>query len=527
MKRMSLGLWLAAAATLVVTGMTPAGQAAAADPSGPELLDAPALLDAKCSVCHARTPGGGLFRIQDQRKTPEGWSMTIERMQKWHGVELAEAEEASLVKYLADTAGLAPEEAAPFRYALERRTVVETPDDADLATMCARCHSYARPALQRRPEAEWRRLVNMHLGQWPTLEYQAGSRERKWWELASGALPARLAAKWPLDSAAWTRWRRHRPADLAGTWQVAGHRPGRGDYRGTLTVSHDAGADRYGLAYRLTWEDGATQQASGGAVLYTGYEWRGAVALGDERISEVLQLSAKGDRLEGRWFVDGQDGLGGDMVAVRGSNAIAAVSPAALKVGETRRVTITGSGLGGAVSLGAGVRIDKVVSATADAVTVIASAAPKAKPGRRAVTVGTAKAPGLLAVYDALTAIRVEPPTMLARTGGNGGPLPPALAQFEAVGYSGELRIGAMPAKWSSLGFDATAEHDQDAVFGGGLSATGLFTPAEAGPNPRRGGGNNVANLLIKAEVADGAGTLAGTAHLIVSPQRWNDALIR
>ncbi|CAA7611365.1 Quinohemoprotein amine dehydrogenase subunit alpha [Candidatus Terasakiella magnetica] len=525
MKRMSLGLRFAAWASLALAALMPAHEAHAAEPSGP------ALLNAKCSTCHARSETGALFRIDAQRKTPEGWMMTIDRMQKWHGVILTEAEEATLIKHLADTRGLAPEEAAPFRYAVERRTLVETPDDSDLAAMCARCHSYARVGLQRRAEGEWRRLAHMHLGQWPTLEYQSLSRDRKWWELASGELPGKLAAKWPLVSEAWTAWQRHPTASLAGRWRVAGHRPGKGDYQGVLTIGRGNGEDRYSLDYQLTWADGTVERASGGAVLYTGYEWRGAVTLGNERVSEVLRLSPDGTRLHGRWFVDGQDAIGADMVAVRGKAVIAALSPAYLKAGETRRITIAGSGLGGTVSLGADVRIDKIETATAETVTVIASAQAKAKPGLRDVAVGTAKASGALAVYDAVSSVRVEPETMLARLGGGGAPVPVAPAQFEAVAYmaapEGEIRIGPMPAKWSAAGFDETAIHDEDARFGGVVSASGLFTPAEAGPNSKRNGNNNVANLLIKAEIGDGARVVEGKAHLIVAPQRWNDAAIR
>ena len=45
--------------------------------------------------------------------------------------------------------------------------------------LCARCHSYARVALQRRDAAEWLKLVHFHLGQYPTTEYQAGGRDRE------------------------------------------------------------------------------------------------------------------------------------------------------------------------------------------------------------------------------------------------------------------------------------------------------------------------------------------------------------
>ncbi|EME68092.1 quinohemoprotein amine dehydrogenase subunit alpha [Paramagnetospirillum caucaseum] len=504
---------------LASAGLASAPSVQAKEPS------AEAVLNTKCSTCHPRTATGGLFRIDEQRKSPEGWAMTVRRMRQWHGVILTDAETRNLVKHLADRQGLAPEEAEPFRYALERRTVVESPDDADLATLCARCHSYARAGLQRRTAAEWRRLAHMHLGQWPTAEYQALARDRKWWETVSGPLPEKLAAKWPIDSTAWKTWKARPSPNLAGDWAVAGHRPGKGDYWGRMEVKRSA-ADSYRLSYRLTWADGSTETGEGRSVVYTGFEWRGSTRLGAEQVSEVLRASADGGRLEGRWYLDDQDAVGATMVAVRGKQAIAGLSPAALKAGETTRLVISGNALAREVSLGDGLKVDKVIAATPDSVTLMVSASAGAAAGMREIAVGKAKAP--LMVYDRIASLKVEPETMVARLGGNGGPVPHAPAQFDAVAYTADnLRIGPVPAKWSVGNFDETAEHDQDAKFGGVLRPNGLFMPADAGPNPARKNLNNIANLLIKAEVAEGGATVEGSARLVVAPQRWNDAEIR
>lgn len=504
---------------LAFAGLVSAPSVQAREPS------AEAVLNAKCSTCHPRTATGGLFRIDEQRKSPEGWAMTVRRMRQWHGLILTDSEAQNVVKYLADRQGLAPEEAEPFRYALERRTVVESPDDADLATLCARCHSYARVGLQRRTAAEWRRLAHMHLGQWPTAEYQALARDRKWWEIVSGPLPEKLAAKWPLDSAAWKAWKTHRSPNLSGSWTVAGHRPGKGDYWGRMEVKRSA-PDSYRLSYRLTWADGSTGTGEGRSVVYTGFEWRGSTKLSGEQVSEVLRSSADGNRLEGRWYLDDQDAIGASMIAVRGKEAIAGLSPAALKAGETTRLVISGNGLAKNLSLGDGLKVEKVISATDEAVTVLVSASAGAPTGTREISVGKAKT--ALVVYDRIATLKVEPETMVARLGGNGGPVPPAPAQFDAVAYTADnLRIGPVPAKWSVGNFDETAEHDQDARFGGVLRPDGLFMPAGAGPNPARKNLNNIANLLIKAQVAEGSATVEGSARLVVAPQRWNDAEIR
>ncbi|CAA7612321.1 quinohemoprotein amine dehydrogenase subunit alpha [Magnetospirillum sp. SS-4] len=519
MKYTSWRFLAAMVAVLTLSGLASARQAEAREPS------AEALLNAKCSACHPRTRSGGLFRVDEQRKSPEGWAMTVRRMREWHGLIVSEAEEQVLVKHLADRQGLAPSESAPFRYGLERRTLVESPDDPELAVLCARCHSYARVGLQRRTAPEWRRLAHMHLGQWPTAEYQAMSRDRRWWEIISGELPDKLAAKWGFDSTAWTEWKTHRGPDLSGSWAVSGHRPGKGDFHGRMEVRR-AAADSYRMTYSLTWADGSATAGEGRSVVYTGYEWRGATRLGDERISEVFQASADGRRLEGRWYLDDQDAVGADMVAVRGKGAIAGLSPAAVKAGGSARIVVSGKDLGKTAIAGDGLKVDKVISATADSLTLQVSADPSAAAGPREIVIGKAKA--RLMVYDRIASVKVEPDTMVARLGGNGGPVPPAHAQFDAVAYTaGGLRIGPVPAEWSVANFDEIAEHDQDARFGGVLRPDGRFVPADAGPNPARRGNNNIANLLVKATVTDGGATIGGTAHLFVAPQRWNDAEIR
>ena len=76
----------------LVTGLAMAGSAAADDK----------LLADKCAGCHSIEGSDALTRISEQRKTPEGWVMTLFRMAQVHGVELNEAERRTLVKHLAE-----------------------------------------------------------------------------------------------------------------------------------------------------------------------------------------------------------------------------------------------------------------------------------------------------------------------------------------------------------------------------------------------------------------------------------------
>jgi len=146
--------------------------------------------------------------------------------------------------------------------------------------------------------------------------------------------PARLAALYPLTSPAWSAWQGREKRDASGSWRVVGHRPGMGDYEGRMSVVRSA-ADEYAVTLDLRYADGTKASGKGTAVIYTGYEWRGSLDLGNEKTSQVLALSEDGQELSGRWFLTDSDVLGADMYAVRdgGPPRILAVEPPFLKSG--------------------------------------------------------------------------------------------------------------------------------------------------------------------------------------------------
>ncbi|MDH3692711.1 MAG: quinohemoprotein amine dehydrogenase subunit alpha, partial [Gammaproteobacteria bacterium] len=231
--------------------------------------EAKALLNARCAACHQATDDGGLSRINEVRKTPEAWDMTLVRMMLVHGVQITADERHTLAKYLADSQGLAPAETQGWRYVLERRgNVMESPPDADLAVMCARCHSYARTALQRRDTEDWLKHVHFHLGQWPTIEYQALGRDRNWWEIASTSVPEKLGELYPLNTSEWSEWQERDKVDLSGAWRVVGHQPGKGSYQGTLTVT-GSGDDQYKVSMDINYASGDKASGEGNAIVYT------------------------------------------------------------------------------------------------------------------------------------------------------------------------------------------------------------------------------------------------------------------
>ncbi|MBB1487366.1 quinohemoprotein amine dehydrogenase subunit alpha [Oceanospirillum sp. D5] len=504
---------------------------------------AESIIRSNCLACHSEQQAepAQFSRISHQRKTPEGWLMTIARMQIMHGLQISNEDRRTLVKYLSDKQGLAPEETAGSRYAMERRlNTMESFDSAEFAEMCARCHSGARVALQRRPAGEWEHLVHFHLGQWPSLEYQALSRDREWFELALNNMVPALAKDYPLKSQSWQQWQQTDKPELGGSWSFAGQMPGKGDVHGQMQIT-SAGNDEYQVRITGQYADGSPLKGKGSAIVYTGYEWRANLTfegVGQEKIKmrQVFAASKEGDQLTGRMFAAVHDEMGMDFSAVRQQSQpdLIAVQPAYIKAGTRQTITLVGNNLGTDVSLGEGVSVEKVVLRDANKLVLQVRAAKDSEPGARQVTVGQAGGASLT-VYDRISSVKVVPEYSVARVGGNGGSTPKYNAHFQAEawasgadgkpGTADDLRIGYVPAKWHVEPFDAQAKADNDVHFTGRMNAsTGMFTTASAGPNPeRRMSTNNAGNLKVVASVKDGGQKLTGDGQLIVTVQRWNN----
>jgi quinohemoprotein amine dehydrogenase len=487
----------------------------------------PALVRTYCAGCHRETSRGQFDRISSIRKSPEGWVMTVFRMHNVHGVALPERERDAIVRHLADTQGLAPSESAAGRFALERRpNVRDLVVDSELDRMCGRCHTNARVSLQRRDAAEWLKLAHTHVGQWPSLEYQASGRDRPWWHIATTRLPGALATLYPFASPAWSAWRSRPAHDLSGRWIIAGRVPGRGAYYGTAQI-RSTGDGAYAATYSLHTVDGRTIVGTSSALLYTGYEWRGRASFDGRDTREVFAASEDGTRIAGRWFDADHAEDGGDWLAVRADAApqVVAVEPQAVRAGTTATVVLVGPTLDdvSSVEVGAGIAAS-IVERSPGALRVRLVIPKDAAPGRHRVAVGAAS--GALAVYRQIDRIDVTPDFGIARLGG--GRIAPVTAQFEARGFTrladgSDLALGPLDAEWSAAPFDDEAARTRDALFAGRLEPDGRFVPAVGGPNPAREfSGNNVGNLAIEARVRDGDRVLAARAHLVVTVQRWN-----
>ncbi len=491
------------------------------------------VLAARCASCHPPQGGGDYRGIGQIRKTPEGWAMTMRRMASGYGAKISHDERLVLLRYLTATAGLAPSESKPYRYSLERRPgTQETPGEAVIARRCARCHSYARLALQRRDQAGWANIVRAHVGTWPTLRSQDIGTLGEWRRLLSHDTVTRLSAAWPFETPAWSAWKSHQTWNLSGFWRIAGYTPGKGSYSGRANIRR-RDTDEYRVKYQLIYEDGTELQLSGKALLYTGYEWRSTLNAVGKTFEEVAVLSADGNELTGRWFETPGDEIGGDFRAVRMGlelPTILTVVPPFMKAGASTEVTLYGNDLAGTVSLGAGVIILKLKVSGPGRIVVEAAAERAAFTGARTVSVGTVSASGLFAIYRQVDFIRVTPTFAIARSRGGGPGGRRVRAQFEAVAYgfgadgrqgtADDLRIGVLPAIWSLRKFDGASETMNDVVSAGSIDARGLFTPKEDDPFAS-------GNLWVEAVVDDFGAKFTGRARLVVTPQRLNENPIR
>ncbi len=493
------------------------------------------LLADNCSGCHMEAADGTFSRISQIRKTPEGWDMNIARMMIFHGLDIEPEDRRSLVKFLADTQGLAPSETAAHRDVLERKhNIIEQGADPDLMAMCARCHTYARVALQRRDKQEWQNLVHMHLGQWASIEYQMLARERDWRADALGPVSEQLGQMYPLKTPSWDEWQATKWQDMSGAWRMVGHLPGMGYMDGIMKVTA-VGGDRYDVTYDLIYSDGTAATGTGKSIVHSGYEWRGAATLGDQKYHQIWAASEGGNVMTGRFFKRDHPEDGMIITAWRKTDntdgiikqGIMNIVPSALKVGQETEIVISGVNLSGDVSI-AGAEV--TLKSTSPDRIVISAMAEMA--GSVVLAVGEDNA--VMNIYTQVDYIKVTPDYGISRVGGGGGPIPKVMAQFEATGYSNgpdglantddDISLGMVPAAWSVENYNAAAAAMQDAKYAGHITAQGTFIPAIAGPNSaRKYGTNNAGDLKIIATYRDAERILTAEAHLIATVQRWNN----
>jgi quinohemoprotein amine dehydrogenase len=531
----------------------------------------------KCGGCHRPDEQGRMTRISFRRTTPEGWEETVKRMISLNHLEIEPAEAREVVRYLADHQGLAPEEAKPASFEVERRQIeYQYTADKDTERTCTACHSMGRIISQRRTKGEWEGVVAMHRGYYPLVDGQTfrgrGGPPGQNGDGPPDARPAdnrapmdkaiaHLSGTFPLVTPEWTAWSATmRPPRLEGRWAISGYQLGKGSVYGEVTITPIGGADSSEFTTETTFtyaKTGKKVTRRGRTVVYTGFQWRGrsteagatsgpltpAVGPASETPSdwrEVLFVDRDWQRADGRWFTGAYDEFGIDvqMQRITPAPSVLGSGQPLLKAGASRQqFRVFGENLptrlaAGDVNCGPGVTVDQVVSATPEMAVLSLSIASDAAPGRRTVLIAGTAGSASLSVYSTIDSVKVQPEAGLARVGGAN--VPKQYQQFEAIAYANgpdglsgtkdDIELGPVDATWTLEEYTATY-HDDDRNFVGTIDeTTGLFTPNLDGPNPqRRNGTDNFGDVWVVATMKEAAGSdkasrpLKGRAHLLVT----------
>ena len=478
-----------------------------------------------------------------------------------NGATIAAETARDVVRFLANTQGLAPDEARPAAYEAERRADDQPYDDAEIQQICTQCHSMGRVISQRRTGDEWSLLMAMHRGYYPFTDFQSFRRSGP---PSDDPQPvdqaiAHLSERFPLDAPAWTAWSATmRPARLAGTWLLRGDAHGAGAVYGQVTIAAVPGAvDEFTTQTRYVYaRDGRQITRTGRAVIYTGFQWRGRSSEGPDDadgLREVMFVARDWQTMTGRWFTGAYDEVGLDVTLERvaGAPLVAGVHPPTLRVGATETLRVYGVNLApgtppDAIDLGPGVEVLRVIDptdptqTTGDGLDIEVRLDATAAVGVRDLFLDQAALPGAVTVYDEVHRIAVTPEAGMARVGGVR--FPKQFQQFEARAFhdgpdgesntDDDLDLGVVDVTWTVEEYAATFG-DDDIWYVGEIDGQGRFTPALDGPNVERSGNrNNIGDVWIIATYrsnADDDTELRARAHLLVTVplyMRWEPTAV-
>lgn len=487
--------------------------------------DQPAAFRTYCIGCHSVKPDGTMPRLDGLRASPEEWDNILRRMGR-RGLTLSPEERKALVKQIAKTRSLAPEELAAVDYihvSPAANLQESVPNHGDFRATCVSCHSWAKIASHRRKPENWKALRDFHLAQFPASLTQS-FREIEWWNTAVDATTW-LGGKLPYDTPEWKRWQA-RKADLkpAGSWVVAGHAPSLGDYEATMTLKAK-GDDEFSLVRDVRWASGQRERLTGAATLYGGCALRAEWTQGKALIKAAYTLTGDDKGFAGAWQAHHMTHRYGTETAARlrtqaGGPRVLALTPGWVKQGTRVDVVATTDGPATAgwkpaFAAGSGLKVLGATRVDATHTRFTLDVAPGAKRGTHAL--------GLIVARD-VDYIKVAPEKGTARMGGQA--VPPDGIPFEAIAYSNgpdgarhtgdDLRLGPVKASWSLTEAHATME-DDDAGLVGTLSPDGVFVPNHEGAAKSYTLGNNGQVWVVATVERPGKRPLKARGYMLVT----------
>jgi len=436
----------------------------------------------KCGDCH-QPVNGVMPRLEEIRTTPEEWTVIVDRMARLYKMEITKAEMDTLLKELTATQILTPAEMDKVSYLnlLNNPQTMEVPagpDQEKLYKTCVRCHSFGKINSYRMNPASWAKVRDFHLYLYPTIVYQM--REMRWPKEADAVL-ASLTKTNPYGQA----WHAS-TAKPANSWQIFGHEPGKGDYRGEASLTA-SGNDEYAVQGKVTYTDGTIESFKGEATLYGGYALRtrtshngvktlGAYSLVDGKLQGEHHFPAPDFRTStSTWY------------PADGKPQLLKVTPAFLLKGEKTKLVLEGIKLPEASVAdiqfaGGSVKVTGVKRISAEAIEVQAESV---KDGLVKASVGIKGLNTLpLVLAKQIDYIAVTPEMGRARLNGNSR-YPAEGVQYQAIAFAktakaskpaDDVRLGPVPATFKLTEL-VKRKNDDDLQWMGMIHANGKYIP--------------------------------------------------
>ncbi|MFE4200332.1 quinohemoprotein amine dehydrogenase subunit alpha [Aneurinibacillus aneurinilyticus] len=496
-------------------------------------------VEASCMGCHAVDENGKLARIEYMRKTPEGWSQTIARMERLHGLKVTDEQRKQLIQDLSNERGLSLEEAQSVQYWLAEKPshMEDQIKNPNLQNACMTCHAGGRFMAQRRTEEEWKNLKDFHLVMFPSI--YLNHRHTDWPVVADAAINY-LAKQYPLENKEWENWK-GKNQQVDGKWKVVGFQGTKGAYVGDSEFMSTDGKLTEKKSVRYL-DQNVSLQSTGNVEMYSGYALRMQYEQAGKKLRGTFNVGRDGKTITGDWSDASNPGITGEETYYKVQTEkpeIIHMEPRAIQRGQTQDLTLYGMNVkqltAQDLKLPAGVSLKNMFVLSDDQVKISLAVDDAALTG--ASIIGTEKAivhPKLV-VYDRIDYIKVTPPYAVARVGG-AELMHKVSTQFVAYAYSSgkdgkqgtddDIELMPVTAEWALAPYPE-GEKDEDLHYIGSIdSKTGLFTPAAEGVNKERPfTQENVGSVSVIAKYRYGGNTLTGKTHLVVTVPDYNNVI--
>ncbi len=479
------------------------------------LFPADSVVQTTCLACHAAEPGGAVPRIEAMRTTPEEWEEVLKRMERRHGMSVDAPTRKQALKELVRYLGLTSAEQAKVGYMVKSpaaSTKERLPADAELARVCASCHSWGKVLSHRRTAAAWKDLKDFHLASFPAATIL--SYEDMKWRVEAERLLNTLARLLPFESPAWRAELKAKAPDLSGQYLAAGHQPGRGDYQATVVLKGRAGGE-YTATKTVLWEDGTKETLPGAGILYGNHSLRLRFNFPRSHVKQAMEV-APGGTLEGTWTVKHYEQLFGDetFFPVKAGPQVARVSPGWIAPGGIHKVRVLSTAKLAALTFGPGTQVTGSRPLTDGWTEFTVKVAIDAPRGRNPITLAGKPTRFHIGIAPRVDYIRVAPEHGMARFGYEWDAdrpthVPLQGVPFEAVGWSSgrdgvrgssdDFRLDVLKGvDWKLEEFHTTPD-DHDIDYIGRIDSGGMFMPSGFGPNTDSPSKNNAGNAWVVA----------------------------